>query len=326
MKGRPAADLFMKKVESGYLALHAAGDLARRAAEAERLLVDCHLCPRECGVNRLAGEKGVCRTGRNAMVASYAAHFGEEQPLVGTNGSGTIFFSNCNLLCLFCQNYEISHLGEGEEVTAEQLAAMMLSLQRQGCHNINFVTPSHVVPQILSALVGAVDAGLTIPLVYNSSGYDSLETLRLLDGIIDIYMPDMKFWDSRSAKRYAGAGDYPQAVRAAVKEMHRQVGDLVINHEGLAVRGLLVRHLVMPGGLSETGAILQFIAQEISANTYVNVMDQYRPCGRAYKKPPINRCLSAAEYQEALLSAEEAGLRRLDKRDWAGILRKLKLY
>jgi putative pyruvate formate lyase activating enzyme len=323
---RPAANRFMKKRSPGYLALHAAGELARRAAEAERLLADCHLCPRRCGVNRLAGEKGVCRTGRNAVVASYAAHFGEEQPLVGINGSGTIFFSNCNLLCLFCQNFEISHLGEGEEVTADQLAAMLLNLQRQGCHNINFVTPSHVVPQILSALVKAVEAGLTIPLVYNSSGYDSLGTLRLLNGVIDIYMPDFKFWIARSAKRYAKAPDYPEVAREAIKEMHRQVGDLVINHEGLAVRGLLVRHLVMPGGISETGAILHFIAQEISANTYVNVMDQYRPCGRAYKKPPIDRCLSAAEYQEALQLAGKAGLRRLDKKDWAGILRKLKLY
>lgn len=309
-----------------YLVLHASGELTRRAKAAEDLLADCHLCPRQCGVNRLEDERGICRTGKNAIVASYAAHFGEESPLVGTGGSGAIFFTNCNLLCIFCQNYEISHLGEGMETTAEQLAAMMMSLQRQGCHNINFVTPSHVVPQILAALPLAVDAGLSIPLVYNSSGYDSNATLELLRGVIDIYMPDFKFWVGRSAKRYAKAADYPDIARQAIQEMHNQVGDLVIDEDGRALRGLLVRHLVMPDGIVETGSILNFIANEISPATYVNVMDQYRPCGMAYKKPPLVRRISPEEYKEALQLAERVGLSRLDKRDWRGILKKLQLF
>jgi putative pyruvate formate lyase activating enzyme len=313
----------MEKRTPGYLALHAAGELVKRAEAAEILLADCRLCPRQCGVNRLENEKGVCRTGRHAVVASYAAHFGEENPLVGSGGSGTIFFTNCNLLCLFCQNYEISHLGEGEEATAGQLAAMMMSLQRQGCHNINFVTPSHVVPQILAALPMAIDAGLAIPLIYNSSGYDSIAVLRMLRGVIDIYMPDFKFWEGRSAKRFAKAVDYPAVAREAIREMHNQVGDLVITEEGIAVRGLLVRHLVMPDALAEAGEIFSFLAKEISPDTYVNVMDQYRPCGMAYKRPPLDRPLSAAEYREALLLAGNAGLRRLDQRNWSGILKRL---
>ena len=263
-------------MQPGYLDLHSRGELAIRAQAAAELLADCRLCPRQCGVNRLADEEGVCRTGSMAKVASYAPHFGEESPLVGTGGSGTIFLSNCNLLCVFCQNYEISHLGEGVVVTPEQLAAMMMDLQRRGCHNINFVTPSHVVPQILAALVVAADAGLTLPLVYNSSGYDSVGTLNLLDRVVDIYMPDFKFWDSTTATRFAKAKDYPARARAAIKEMYRQVGDLVIDDKGVAIRGLLVRHLVMPGGLAETGRILHFLAEEISADTYVNVMERLR--------------------------------------------------
>ena len=283
------------------------------------------VCPRGCGLDRLSDEKGICQTGAKAVISSYAPHFGEESPLVGGGGSGTIFFTHCNLLCLFCQNYEISHLGQGVETDAGQLAAMMVSLQRQGCHNINFVTPSHVLPQILSALPKAIEKGLTVPLVYNSSGYDSPETLKLLEGIVDIYMPDFKFWNKASGKRYAKASDYSEVAQEAILEMHRQVGDLVLDDEGLAVKGLLVRHLVMPGCLEETREILRFLAQEISVDTYVNVMDQYRPCGEAKQCPPIDRRLTNDEYQAALKMAKDAGLHRLDERDWLRILRKLGL-
>ena len=259
------------------------------------------------------------------MVSSYARHFGEESPLVGTGGSGTIFITNCNLLCVFCQNYDISHLGQGIETSDGQFASMMVSLQRQGCHNINFVTPSHVVPQILAALPKAIGKGLTVPLVYNSSGYDSVETLKLLDGVFDIYMPDFKFWNGESAKRYTKAPDYPEKARAALKEMHRQVGDLQLDDEGIAVKGLLVRHLVMPGAREETREIMGFLANEISKQTYVNVMDQYRPCGRAGHFPPIDRRPTHEEYQDAMDGAREAGLTRLDERDWVRIFRKLKI-
>ena len=287
------------------------------------MLSPCRVCPRNCKVDRLSDEKGVCQTGSKALVSSYAPHFGEESPLVGSGGSGTIFLTHCNLLCLFCQNFEISHLGEGLETEAGQLASMMISLQRQGCHNINFVTPSHVVPQILSALPIAIEKGLTVPLVYNSSGYDSPETLKLLEGIVDIYMPDFKFWNRESAKRYANAPDYPEVARDAVLEMHRQVGDLVLDDDGVAVKGLLVRHLVMPGGLNETGEIMGFLARKVSRDTYVNVMDQYRPCGKAYQCPPIDRRLNKDEYQEAIELSRDAGLRRLDERDWVKILKRL---
>ncbi len=305
---------------AGYLALMESGELQQRIDTALSRLEKCTMCPRRCKVNRLVGEKGVCKTGRVAVVASYNAHFGEERPLVGTGGSGTIFFSHCNLGCLFCQNYEISHLGEGMEMSAGQLAAIMVSLQKQGCHNINFVTPSHVVPQILEALPLAIEKGVTVPLVYNSSAYDGLETLQLLDGIVDIYMPDFKFWSNDSAKRYGGAFDYPEKARAAVKEMQRQVGELVINKQGIAERGLLIRHLVMPAGLSETKKILEFIATEISKATYVNIMDQYRPCGEAYNMPPIDRTLKQEEFQEAMRLAKEAGLTRLDQMDMEKLL------
>jgi len=310
-------------IRGGYLALHEEGKLADRIAAAREKLTPCIVCPRRCRVDRLADEKGVCRTGAGAVVSSYGPHFGEESPLVGTGGSGTIFMTHCNLLCVFCQNYEISHQGQGVLADAGRLAAMMVSLQRQGCHNINFVTPSHVVPQILAALPGAVEKGLTLPLVYNSSGYDSVETLRLLEGIIDIYMPDFKFWTGDSGKRYAGAEDYAEVARRAVAEMHRQVGDLVLDDRGVAVRGLLVRHLVMPGGGDETREILHFMGREISTDTYVNVMDQYRPCGKASRYPPLDRPLSGDEYRQALESAREAGLHRLDEKDWGRFIRRL---
>ena len=309
--------------QSGYLALYREGKLDGRIAEAQQRLSPCRVCPRHCKVDRLSDEKGICQTGVKAVVSSYALHFGEESPLVGSGGSGTIFFTHCNLLCIFCQNYEISHLGQGIETDPGQLAAMMLSLQRQGCHNINFVTPSHVVPQILVALPKAIEKGLTVPLVYNSSGYDSLETLKLLEGIVDIYMPDFKFWDKDLAKRYAKAPDYPEVAQKAILEMYRQVGDLVMDDDGVAVKGLLVRHLVMPGSLEETRGILRFLAREVSVDTYVNVMDQYRPCGEACHCPPIDRTLTGGEYQQALKLARDAGLQRLDEKDWLRILRKL---
>jgi len=312
--------------QAGYLALNEQGMLAERIAAARQMLSPCRVCPRQCKVDRLADEKGICRTGVRPLVSSYAPHFGEESPLVGSGGSGTIFLTNCNLLCVFCQNYEISHLGQGVETDAGQLASMMISLQRQGCHNINFVTPSHVVPQILAALPKAIEKGLTLPLVYNSSAYDALETLKLLEGVVDIYMPDFKFWTRESGKMYAKAPDYAEVARKAIVEMYRQVGDLVMDGEGVAYRGLLVRHLVMPGGLEETREILRFLASEVSADTYVNVMDQYRPCGKANQFPPIDRRLTHAEYQEALRMARDAGLQRLDEKDWLRILRKLEIW
>ena len=307
----------------GYLTLHKQGKLDGLIAEVQKRLSPCKICPRRCKVDRFLDEKGICQTGAKAVVSSYSPHFGEESPLVGSGGSGTIFFTHCNLLCLFCQNYDISHLGQGVETDTGQLASMMVSLQRQGCHNINFVTPSHVVPQILAALPKAIEKGLTVPLVYNSSGYDSLETLKLLEGIVDIYMPDFKFWNKESAKRYAKAPDYPEVAQKAILEMYRQVGDLVMDEEGVAVKGLLVRHLVMPGSLEETREILRFLARDVSEDTYVNVMDQYRPCGKAYQCPPIDRRLTNDEYKEALQLARDAGLRRLDEKDWLRILRKL---
>ncbi len=308
-----------------YLNLYAEGRLQDRIETARKRLSSCCMCPRRCEVDRIEGQKGICKTGLKAMVSSYAPHFGEENPLVGSGGSGTIFISGCNLLCVFCQNYEISHLRDGMEVTDGQLAAMMISLQKRGCHNINFVTPSHVVAQILAALPHAIEKGLKVPLVYNSSGYDSVESLKLLDGVVDIYMPDFKFWDPESSKRFAKSPDYPEIAKNAVKEMHRQVGDLVIDEQGVAVKGLLVRHLVMPGGLEETGGIMTFLADEISTNTYVNVMDQYRPCGEAAKYPQINRSLSRSEYNEAQRMARHAGLKRLDDRDWLSLFRKMGL-
>jgi putative pyruvate formate lyase activating enzyme len=306
-----------------YLRAYEDGRLARRVSESQRWLNKCSLCPRMCKVNRLVDEKGTCRTGRLAVVASYGAHFGEEDPLVGTNGSGTIFFTHCNLYCLFCQNYDISHGGEGVPVTADQLANMMIELQRQGCHNINFVTPSHVIAQILEALPLAIESGLRIPLVYNCGGYERVAALKLLAGIVDIYMPDFKFWDEAVARSLCAAADYPERARQALREMHRQVGDLRLDAAGIAQRGLLVRHLVLPRGVAGTRPILRFIAREISPDTYVNVMDQYRPCGDALGRADIGRGITTAEYDEALSIAREEGLRRLDERNWGRLLRKL---
>ncbi len=297
-----------------YLALPLA-ELRRRAAVAIEGLASCTACPRNCRVNRLANKTAVCKSGRYARVASYFPHRGEEDCLRGWRGSGTIFFSWCNLRCVFCQNFDISQQGIGEETRPEALAHMMLALQDVGCHNINFVTPEHVVPQILEALPFAVERGLRLPIVYNTGAYDALESLHLLDGIVDIYMPDFKFWDRELSLKYVRARDYPEVARAAIREMHRQVGDLVIGADGLARRGLLVRHLVMPGGIAGTREIMRFLAEEISKDTYVNVMDQYYPAGRVSRERffEINRRITRAEYDEAVRAALEAGLHRLDQ-------------
>ena len=300
--------------EPSYLQLHKEGQLLKRAEEATELLKECRLCPRQCEVDRLNNEKGFCKTGRRAKVASYNAHFGEEAPLVGRFGSGTIFFAFCNLRCSFCQNYDISNLGEGAELEAKDLAAIMLELQRRGCHNINLVTPTHVVPQILEALLLAVENGLTVPIVYNCGGYEKVETLKLLRGIIDIYMPDFKFWDQKWADRYCNAPDYREMAVRAFKEMHNQVGDLKIDNNGIAERGLLVRHLVMPNGIAGTKEVMEFLSKEISTNTYVNVMDQYRPCGTAYQDEYINQRISSKDYSAALQWAKNAGIKRLDQK------------
>jgi putative pyruvate formate lyase activating enzyme len=296
-----------------YRQAHRDSRLSAKAKQAAARLSCCILCPRQCRVDRSSGEKGYCRTGARAVVASYHAHFGEEAPLVGQNGSGTIFFSHCNLLCNFCQNFDISHGGEGVEITDSELAQIMLSLQAAGCHNINFVTPSHVVPQILSALTLAAEQGLDIPLVFNSGGYDSVETLKILDGVIDIYMPDFKFWDSSVALQTCDAPDYPEVARKALAEMHRQVGELDIDAHGIARSGLLVRHLVLPCGLAGTDEVLAFIAEKLSRNTYVNIMNQYRPCGRASEIEALTRSVTAEEYAQAVTQARKAGLMRLDR-------------
>ncbi len=299
-------------LEPGYARLLQSDALARRVGEAVALLGCCRLCPHRCAVNRLADEKGYCLTGRLASVASCGPHFGEERPLVGRGGSGTIFFSSCNLLCTFCQNYDISHGNVGGGIMAVQLAEMMLDLAASGCHNINFVTPTHVVPQILEGVLSAARKGLRVPLVYNTGGYDSVETLRLLDGVMDIYMPDFKFWDNELAEHYCAAPDYRERTCAAIREMHRQVGDLVVDERGIARRGLLVRHLVMPDNVSGTAQIMRFLAEEISPRTYVNVMAQYRPCGTVARDDPASRCPTRAEFAEAVAAARDAGLTRLD--------------
>jgi putative pyruvate formate lyase activating enzyme len=280
--------------------------------EARAILEACRLCPRRCLANRLSGESGQCQVTNPAMVSSYGPHFGEEAPLVGKHGSGTIFFTYCNLHCAFCQNYTISQLGEGSPVSREELAGMMLSLQDKGCHNINLVSPTHVVPYILEALELAAAEGLHLPLVYNTGGYDSLETLKILDGVVDIYMPDMKYSDKKIAQELSDIKDYPEVNRAAVKEMHRQVGDLQID-QGIARRGLLVRHLVLPNGLAGTGEVVKFLAREVSANTYLNIMAQYHPCYRAFDMTKLNCPLLAQEYSQAVELAHQNGLYRLDK-------------
>ncbi len=299
--------------EPGYVALWRSGALARRATEAVAALEDCRLCPRLCGVNRLRGELGFCGVGRLARVDAAHPHFGEESPLVGEHGSGTIFMSGCNLSCVFCQNADISqNPAAGRETTVEALAAQMLAMQGQGCHNINIVTPSHVVAQVLEALAVAAGEGLRIPLVYNSGGYDAVETLALLEGVVDIYLPDCKFWSTEASSRFCAAPDYPERAREAIAAMHAQVGDLVTDAAGTAVRGLLVRHLALPEGLAGTQEWMAYLAS-LSPRTYVNVMDQYRPCHQAGSTPGLSRSLTDEEYGAALGFARAQGL-RLDER------------
>ncbi len=287
-------------------------ELWERVELAEELLNECDLCPRNCGIDRTAGETGFCKTGDKPLVSSWGPHFGEERPLVGRFGSGTIFFSRCNLGCVFCQNWTISHQGKGEEISFGRLAGIMLELQEAGCHNINLVTPTHQTPMILRALSLAAEKGLAIPIVYNCGGYESVETLKLLEGVVDIYMPDFKYADPDMAFRYSQADDYPRVAKAALKEMHAQVGDLSMDVKGIALRGLLVRHLVLPGGIAGTGEVVRFIAEEISRETYVNIMDQYHPCCKASEYPPINRRITSREYAEAVRMAIAAGLTRID--------------
>jgi len=307
------------KFEPAYLRLYESGELARRVERAIAELADCTLCPRDCHVNRQANKFAVCRTGRFARVSSYFPHLGEEDCLRGWSGSGTIFFSWCNLRCVFCQNYDVSWQGEGRETHPEELAEMMLHLQALGCHNINFVTPEHVVPQILEALPLAVRGGLRLPLVYNTSAYDSLESIELMDGVVDIYMPDFKYWDAEMARRYLKAPNYPEAARRAIKAMHRQVGDLVLDEHGLALRGVLLRHLVMPGEIAGTREIMDWVARELGPNTYINVMFQYRPAGKVSRSEyvEINRRITSDELESAVEAAHAAGLRRLDDRSAA---------
>ncbi|HTR44784.1 MAG TPA: radical SAM protein, partial [Thermodesulfovibrionales bacterium] len=274
--------------------------LQQKLVEAERLLKNCALCPRKCGVDRTAGETGYCGVLDRPSAASWGPHFGEEKPLVGRFGSGTIFFSRCNLGCVFCQNWTISHASEGVQISADRLARVMLDLQDEGCHNINLVTPTHQMPMILRSLIMAKDRGLNLPIVYNCGGYESLEALAILEGIVDVYMPDFKYGNSRTAATYSDAEGYTEHAKAALKEMHRQVGDLVLDERGLAVKGLLVRHLILPENLAGTEDVVRFIAKEISLNTYMNLMDQYHPCYRAHEYPPLDRRLTRKEYKTAI--------------------------
>jgi len=304
--------------EPAYLKLHEEGTLATRAETALAGLESCTACPRACGVNRLEGETGVCRTGRHPLVSSAFPHLGEERCLRGRNGSGTIFFSLCNLQCVFCQNWDISQQETGRACTAEEIAGLMLQLQSAGCHNINLVTPEHVVPQVIEAIAAAVPAGLGIPVVYNTSAFDTVASLKMLEGLVDIYMPDFKYWNPGTAHRLSGARDYPERAREALLEMHRQVGPLRCGTDGIARRGVLVRHLVMPGQADESEAIFRWLADDVSPDTFVNIMAQYRPAnkvggrGKEARFEEINRRPSRRELENAYQAAREAGLWRFD--------------
>ncbi len=302
-----------------YEKLEEAGLFEERIEQADRIFEECVLCPRQCGVNRKNGEKGFCQGPYRPVVHSRQPHFGEEDPLVGRNGSGTIFFSNCNLRCVFCQNWPIAHEGRGREISHEALADMMLDLQNMGCHNINVVTPTHVMPNILRATRIALQKGLWLPLCYNTGGYERLEMIQLLDGIVDIYLPDLKYMDGEEADMYTvrGAMDYPERAQAAIKEMHRQVGDLVTDDRGIALRGLMVRHLVMPNRVAGTREFTQWVADNLSTDTYVNIMSQYRVEHRAFEYDRIARAITPEEFLEALEWADEAGLTNLDSRSMA---------
>ena len=302
----------MHRINPGYLSLLESGELERRVILAYTHLSVCDVCALNCPVDRRIGKFGACHTGERAKVSSYAPHLGEEDPLRGWRGSGTIFFTRCNLKCQFCQNYDISQTDSGNEVEPEDISRMMLELQAHGCHNINFVSPSHVVPQILAAILNAAKGGLNIPLVYNTGGYDSFAMLKLLDGVIDIYMPDMKYGDSEIAKKYSKIPNYLLVNQAAVREMYRQVGDLCIDAEGLAYRGLLIRHLVLPNDLAGTEKFVRFLAEEISQDTYINLMSQYRPSFNAHHYPELNRPITNQEYRATKQMAIKAGLHRFD--------------
>jgi len=301
----------MMKSEPTYLSLHERGVLEERLEALEKRVSPCTLCPHRCAVDRSKSKEGRCKSGLLPIVSSLGPHFGEERPLVGRKGSGTIFFTNCNLGCIFCQNYDISHLGQGREVSYRDLALMMISLQENGCHNINCVTPTHMVYAIVRALVQAVPRGLRLPLVYNSGGYDSVETLRLLSGIFDIYMPDFKYWDGEVAGELSGARDYPEVARSALREMHDQVGDLKLDEQGVAYRGLLVRHLVLPQGLAGTEKVIDFL-HGLSPDLYLNLMDQYRPAYRARECPTLRRRATLEEFDYTVAYARRVGMRRLD--------------
>ena len=296
-------------MEPSYLKLDESGELDRRAEKLYKALGSCELCPRKCGKNRLAGEKGYCKSGKELIISSYNPHFGEEEVLVGKGGSGTIFLTNCNLGCLYCQNYDISHLGLGKETSVERAAEMMIELQSGGCCNVNFVTPTHFAPQLVKAIKVGVENGLRLPIVWNCGGYESVDVIRSLDGIVDIYMPDMKYGSGEPAKRYSDASDYFERCKEAVKEMHRQVGDLRLDG-GIAYRGLLIRHLVLPNELAGSEEILEFVAKEISVNSYVNIMSQYRPEGEAYKYQELNRPVTREEFMKVVSIARELGLTR----------------
>jgi putative pyruvate formate lyase activating enzyme len=304
------------KLPPSYLKLYRTGELKKRIETAYALMGKCTICPRKCAVNRLKNERGICGIGLLPLVSSFNAHFGEEPPISGHSGSGTIFFTRCNLKCVYCQNYPISQLGHGEEVTIQRLAEIMLSLQKDKCHNINLVTPTHVVPQILAALLIASEKGLNIPLVYNSGGYESQETLKLLDGVIDIYLPDAKYSNNGSSLKYSGAGNYVEVNKKTLLEMHRQVGDLVMDEEGIAQRGLLIRHLVLPENISGSKEVLTFIARKISPNTYMSLMAQYHPAHRANDYPELSRRVVLEEYAAVLKIARRLGL----DRGWKQIL------
>lgn len=291
-----------------YLSLHQSGELQRRAEEALARLARCRLCPRRCEVNRLEDEHGACHGGRRAIVASWNVHPWEEPPISGTRGSGTIFFGGCSGRCRFCQNYPISQLGVGREVEAARLAEMMLELQHKGCHNINLVTGTHFVPQFLAALVLAVDGGLNIPLVYNCAGYEELETLQLLDGVVDIYLPDAKYADDENAREFSGFPSYVEANRAALREMYRQVGELELDEADIATRGMIVRHMVLPGGIAGTPQVLHWIATELSPTVHVSLLAQYFPAHRAIGHPLLGRKLTWEEYDAACAAFEDAGL------------------
>ena len=299
--------------EPAYIKLYENGKLQEIAAQLYTIYDHCTLCPRQCGVNRRKGEKGTCQAGTTVKISSVSPHFGEERPLVGSHGSGTIFLTYCSLLCSYCQNWDISHGGEGEEINDEQLAAAMLKLQKLGCHNINFVTPTHYLPNIVQALVKAVEQGLSLPIVYNTGGYERVEILKLLEDIIDIYMPDFKYSDGIIAARFSpGVNDYPKIVKAALKEMHRQVGVLQTDEYHIAQRGLIIRHLVLPNGLAGTEAFVKFVAEELDPATYVNIMSQYRPCYQAHNFPELSRGITSEEFNDALLHAHKHKLFNLD--------------